>query len=120
MASSWSWRIPSALQGLPSFIQFFLIWFAPESPRWLISKGRRAEGLRILAYYHASGNEEDPLVEYEFEEIKTAIAVERATSSNIGWLSFYKTKGNRKRLRIIVAIAVFSQSVYRLSYFDVT
>ena len=38
--NSWSWRIPSALQGLPSVLQVFMIWFVPESPRWLMSKGR--------------------------------------------------------------------------------
>ena len=38
--STWAWRIPSALQGLPSVIQIFFIWFAPESPRWLVYRGR--------------------------------------------------------------------------------
>lgn len=38
--SSWAWRIPSAIQGLPSVCQVFLIWFVPESPRWLCNKGR--------------------------------------------------------------------------------
>ena len=54
--SSWSWRIPSAIQALPSVIQLCLIWFIPESPRWLCSKGREEEALRILAYYHAEGD----------------------------------------------------------------
>lgn len=54
--NSWSWRVPSALQGLPSVAQALLIWFAPESPRYHISKGREAEALRTLAYYHADGN----------------------------------------------------------------
>lgn len=107
--SSWSWRLPSALQGLPSVIQLALIWFVPESPRWLVSKGQRAKALQTLAYYHSDGNEEEPLVQYEYEEIKAAIAVERATNSHLGWASFTKTKGNRKRLRIIIALAVFSQ-----------
>ncbi len=109
LQGSWSWRLPSSLQALPSIIQILLVWFVPESPRWLVSKGRRAEALHILAFYHANGNEEDPLVEYEFEEIKAAIAVERALQSNVGWLSFWRTRGNRRRLRIIIAIAVFSQ-----------
>lgn len=38
--TSWSWRIPSAIQGFPSVIQLIFIWFVPESPRWLVSKGR--------------------------------------------------------------------------------
>jgi len=28
-----------------------------ESPRWLVSKGKEAEALRILAYYHADSDE---------------------------------------------------------------
>ncbi|KAG9309327.1 putative hexose transporter [Chiua virens] len=107
--NSWAWRIPSALQGLPSVIQVCLIWFVPESPRWLVNQGREAEALRILAYYHANGNERDALVEYEFEEIKEAIKFDREVSKNVGWSSLFKTVGNRKRMRIITAIACFSQ-----------
>ena len=74
--SDWSWRIPSLLQAIPSCFQFFLIWFVPESPRWLVSKGKESEALRVLAHYHADGDETDPLVLYEFEEIKTAIKID--------------------------------------------
>ncbi|KAI5123250.1 hypothetical protein M0805_001339 [Coniferiporia weirii] len=109
IASSWAWRLPSILQGLPSVLQVCLVWFAPESPRWLISKGRNTQALKTLAYYHADGNEHDPLVQYEFEEIKAAIDFDQTVSSNVGWKSFFTKKGNMKRLRIIVAIAFFSQ-----------
>ena len=54
-------------------LQVLLIWFVPESPRYLVSKGKDAQALKTLAYYHADGNAEDPLVRYEFEEIKAAI-----------------------------------------------
>ncbi|KAG1771671.1 hypothetical protein EV702DRAFT_1048888 [Suillus placidus] len=60
-----------------------------------------------LAYYHANGNAQDPLVQHRLEEIKAAIAFDREVVGNLGWLSFIKTPGNRKRLRF--AIAVFSQ-----------
>lgn len=109
IASTWSWRIPSLLQGLPSAFQFCLVLFAPESPRWLISKGKDAEALKTLAYYHADGDDQDPLVQYEFEEIKAAIDSDRQHSNNVGWKSLVSTPGNRKRIVIIVAIAWFSQ-----------
>jgi hypothetical protein len=101
--------VPSALQGLPSVIQIFLVLFVPESPRWLVSKGREAEALKTLAYYHADGNDQDPLVQYEFEEIKSAIEFDRTVAANVGYKSLFSTPGNRKRMRIIIAIAFFSQ-----------
>jgi hypothetical protein len=70
---------------------------------------REAEALRTLAYYHAEGNERDPLVEFEFEEIKAAIRLDREVAANVGWLSLIKTPGNRRRMRIAIAIAFFSQ-----------
>ena len=51
----------------------------------------------------------DPLVQYEFQEIKAALEFDRTVSSNVGWKSLIATPGNRKRMRIIIAIAFFSQ-----------
>jgi MFS family permease len=107
--NTWAWRVPSLLQAIPSIFQVIFVLFAPESPRFLISKGKEAEALRTLAYYHADGNEEDPLVQYEFQEIKAAIEFDRTVAANIGWRSFLSSTGNLKRVRIIVAIAFFSQ-----------
>lgn len=67
------------------------------------------EALNTLAYYHAEGNREDPLVQYEFEEIKAAIALDRDVAANVGWSALFATPGNRRRMRIIIALAFFSQ-----------
>ncbi len=75
--NNWAWRIPSILQGLPSVLQFFLVLWVPESPRWLVSKGHESRALQTLAYYHADGDETDPLVLYEFNEIKAGIELDR-------------------------------------------
>jgi sugar porter (SP) family MFS transporter len=107
--TTFSWRIPSILQGLPAVLQVLLIWFVPESPRYLISKGKDEKAIDILAYYHADGNRNDPLVRYEFNEIKTAIDYDRTVAANVGYKSFISSPGNLKRMRIIVAIAFFSQ-----------
>jgi Sugar (and other) transporter len=55
--SSWAWRVPSAVQALPGLIQMVFVFLGPESPRWLISRGRDAQALQMLAYYHAQGDE---------------------------------------------------------------
>ncbi|KAL4066993.1 general substrate transporter [Scleroderma yunnanense] len=115
--STWAWRLPSLLQGIPAVLQVSLVLLVPESPRWLVSKGREAEALQTLAYYHADSNElsiqtanrQDPLVQYEFEEIKASIDFDRTVAANVGWKSLIATPGNRKRMRIIVALAFFSQ-----------
>ncbi|KAJ6506908.1 hexose transporter [Mycena sanguinolenta] len=109
ITTTWAWRIPSLLQAIPSVLQVIFVLFAPESPRYLVSKGKETEALKTLAYYHADSNEDDPLVKYEFQEIKAAIELDRAVAANVGWKSLFSTVGNRKRVRIIVAIAVFSQ-----------
>jgi len=36
----WTWRIPTISQGFCPLIQLLAVWLMPESPRWLISKGR--------------------------------------------------------------------------------
>ena len=47
-------------------------------------------------------------MEYELEEIKNAVTVDKS-DANIGWSSFLTVPGNRRRLRIFVALAMFSQ-----------
>jgi hypothetical protein len=48
-------------------------------------------------------------VKYEYEEIKASLELDRGVASNVGWSSLFATVGNRKRMRIIIALAFFSQ-----------
>jgi len=43
-----AWRVPVALQALMPLIQFVGIWLLPESPRWLCSKDREEDALKVL------------------------------------------------------------------------
>ncbi|KAL0929366.1 lactose permease [Colletotrichum truncatum] len=107
-----SWRIPSALQALPSVIQVLLIWFVPESPRWLVDKSRHEEALAMLIKFHGEDNPSDPVVVFEYNEIISAIETERADaqSSLLGTLrELVSGTGNRRRTMIMVWAAVCSQ-----------
>lgn len=106
--NNWAWRIPSIVQAFPSILQLSFVWFVPESPRWLISKGRSEEALRVLAQVHANGNEQDEVVQLEIAEIKDTLKLEQEFEGN-GWSELWRTKGNRKRLIILLTIGLFSQ-----------
>ena len=106
--SNWAWRIPSILQGLPSLIQLTFVWFVPESPRWLIAKGRTEEAHQVLAKVHANGDMDDEIVTLELQEIKDTIKLEQEFEGN-GWLTLIKSKGNRRRLLILLSLGLFSQ-----------
>ena len=107
-ASSWSWRIPTILQAGYPIVQLSFFVFLPESPRWLVSKGRNDEALRILADYHAGGDARSPLVVREMVEIVDTIKLEQEAKAT-GWGTLVATPGNRKRLFIAVALGAMAQ-----------
>lgn len=107
--NDWSWRIPALLQAFPSFIQLAFIWFVPESPRFLIANDRSEEALQILGKYHANGNTQHPTVQFEYREIKETLALEMEAKKSSSYLDFFKTKGNRYRLAVLISLGVFSQ-----------
>ncbi|KAF5377382.1 hypothetical protein D9757_007985 [Collybiopsis confluens] len=106
----WTWRIPTLIQAFAPILQVCLVWFIPESPRFLVSKGYEGQAARILTKYHANGgSENDPLVIFELAQIRHAIRMEQEFNKSTSFLSLFATPGNRKRMKIIIAIALFSQ-----------
>ncbi|KAG2074267.1 general substrate transporter [Suillus decipiens] len=108
--SEWSWRIPVFLQATVPVLQMAFIWFIPESPRFLVAKGLESQATRILARYHANGSSESGhLVAFEMAQIRHAHNVERKIASSPSFLTCFATPGNRRRVFIIISIAIFSQ-----------
>ncbi len=108
--NTWSWRIPSVLQGVPSVIQVILVFIVvPESPRWLIDNGKEDEARRVLCKYHCNGVENDPLVDFELYEITEALRIEKEINRTTTYRSLFATPGNRRRMLAIIPYSFFSQ-----------
>lgn len=110
MASDWSWKIPCILQIMLPIYQVLTIWFCPESPRWLVSKGRIEEARKILVKYHGNGVE-DAVVQAELHEIIAGVEADK-TKLKFEWdgiKTILGSKGNRHRLWLCFWTAVGSQ-----------
>ncbi|KAK0122208.1 hypothetical protein ONS95_010464 [Cadophora gregata] len=108
ISNDWGWRIPSLLQCVPSLVQIVLIFFIPESPRYLISKDRRDEAFEILVKYHAEGDRESIFVKAEMVQIETTIQLEAEVAKQ-SWWDMVATPGMRRRTSLAAAMGLFTQ-----------
>jgi hypothetical protein len=92
---------------------------APESPRvstacreigqsaeqqYLIKNGKHEQAKAMLIKHHANGAADDPLVEYEYREITSAIEAEELVPKT-KYIDFLRSPGNRRRLFAVVTLA---------------
>ena len=108
MPSNWGWRIPSLLQVIPSSLQILFMYFMPESPRWLISKGRNEEAFAILVKYHAEGDRNSEFVKAEYAQIEKTLEIELENSKQ-SWKEMVVTAGMRRRVLICSGLGLFTQ-----------
>jgi MFS family permease len=110
-STDWRWRAPCLFQALaPFLVCMHMLLFCPESPRWLIAHDRYEEALKILADEHANGDMEDELVRYEYDEISSALKLEKE-NQNSKYSDFFKTPGNRRRLLVLITMGTGSNWV---------
>ncbi|KAF2014238.1 general substrate transporter [Aaosphaeria arxii CBS 175.79] len=120
-SSEGQWRTSLGLQMLPALILAALILFFPESPRWLIDHGKPEEGLRTLAKLHAHGNENDPWVRAEYDQIQEAITIEHELEAK-SYMELWVDKSCRRRLILTMALQASVQmtGVSAIQYYSVT
>lgn len=139
MTGSWGWRIPYIIQvpmalyvcPLPCLILsqqatdglcydlqvLVIVQFMPESPRFLIAKGREEEAMKFLVDYHGNGDPDDELVLFEFAEIKEAIRLETEAKGE-KWTNLLRSPGNRHRLGLAALFSwMISMSGSSIIYF---
>jgi MFS family permease len=104
--STWSWRLPSLLQLIPSVLALCLLPFVPESSRWLIAQGKFDHAREVLTITRGDSDPNDPRVAAEFDTIETTITTEKEMFPRNPWIEIISTPGNRKRLAILVSFGI--------------
>ena len=94
------WRGMLGMEILPALLFFIIIFFIPESPRWLILKGREEKATNILERIYTSSKE----ALFQLTETKSVLSSE----SKSEWKLLLQP-GIRKAVIIGVCIAVLGQ-----------
>ena len=106
-----SWRLSLWLQmACPGIVAVF-IWLCPESPRYLVAKGRSSEARNILARLHANGDASHPLIDLEMREMHRALEENEAMSwrTYLDFRDLFKTRSRRYRMMLNMTFAWFGQ-----------
>ena len=97
-----NWRWMLGVGFFPALVYFILLFLVPESPRWLLQKGRDKEGLDILK--KSCGKEE---AENEYDSIKKALSESKKQQKG----TFKDLFSRQMRLVLLIGfgLAIFQQ-----------
>lgn len=97
------WRIMFAICALPAVALFFGMLRMPESPRWLVEKGRREEALAVLRTVRS---EERAVA--ELADVQN-IAQEEMKSHQLGWRAIFSNKNLLRILLVAIGLGMAQQ-----------
>ncbi|KAM0323874.1 hypothetical protein ACHAQA_008455 [Verticillium albo-atrum] len=105
-----SWQLALGIQLIPGFFLFCLIWFVIETPRALISKGKKERGLKNLCKLRGLPAEH-PYVHQEYMEINAQAEFEQSQYKGYNYIAVFKDIGknpsNRRRFFLAVMLFLF-------------
>lgn len=99
-----SWRVPMGLLFIIPSIVGCGAFFMPESPRWLLLKGRDAEALESLTALRRGKYSEDQ-IKQELLDVQNTIDL---TASKGSWIELFQGP-NLKRTLVVIFVNIFLQ-----------
>ncbi|OQV06846.1 hypothetical protein CLAIMM_11364 [Cladophialophora immunda] len=112
--TSFSWRFPTVFQVLFPTLVLLGVWWIPESPRWLIRKGKLEGARKALELLHR--NEKDYDYQQDIAQIHRALERDPATSNRGSWLELLTDTVERKKL-MFSAGALIAQQINGIQWF---
>ncbi|CCX32891.1 putative Myo-inositol transporter 1 [Pyronema domesticum] len=101
-----SWRLPIALQMLFAMVTLTMIFFLPESPRWLVAHDNVEEAAHVLACLESTtATPSTPSVVAALTDIQTAIAAEHAAGP-VQWKELWTEGELKNRTRVLLACGI--------------
>ena len=72
--NAWRWML--GVEGVPAILYFFMLFFVPRSPRWLLLKGQTEEARSVLTKLHGedSANAEIKAIQGSLNKQKTKLS----------------------------------------------
>lgn len=112
--SSFVWRFPIAFQILPLIFLLIIVWFFPESPRWLTKVGREEEARYVLGRLRGETGDDLGKAEAEFQDIRNTAELERKTSKNNSYIHMLFGIGTGKlhtgrRVQLVIWLQIMQE-----------
>lgn len=133
--SAFRWRFPIAFQIIPLLALLAIVWFFPESPRWLVKEGRDEEARYILHRLRGTTGEDAVRAEREFQDIRNIAELEKQESTKNSYLHMLFGVGSGelhtgRRVQLVVwlqilqewvgiaGVTVYAPTIFRIAGFD--
>ncbi|EXJ70980.1 uncharacterized protein A1O5_05973 [Cladophialophora psammophila CBS 110553] len=103
------WRTPLGLSLVPSTSLLVVLYWAPESPRYLLLKDRAEEAWQIISkLHHDPTDENQEYVKEEFFQMRTQLEFDRTLDSS--WIHLFSKPSYRKRMLMACLVTFLAQS----------
>ena len=99
-----NWRWMLGVEALPALLYFVCLWLVPESPRWLVMRGRETEALTTMSRVSGESG-----AERELANIRQSIAADMAEAGGRLPLAALFERPMRLVLTIGLSVAVLQQ-----------
>ena len=96
-ASRLSYQVPLACLFIAPLVLVVMMFFVPESPRWLLVQGRAADAKRALARFRGDSLPPEYFHE-EYEEMLRGIEEEKALASGTAFVDIFRGTDLRRTL----------------------